>query len=608
MINNAPIRDIFKYLRLFRLYLGPKIYIVFGLTLFSALADSFGILLFLPLLEYLSENSLNEGGSINQNYGELGQFMISFVNILGFENDIWALSIIILCIFLLKAFFMYSSYALSAKYRGQFLEAIKNKSFELIGSSSYSHFIKKDVGYYTNIVNEQANNAVYSFYQTTLFFAQSVNVLFYSIIGIFLSIQIGLTVLIFGLLFVILIKGISLYIRKLSRNLAKESGKLSNLIIESLNSYKYLKSTGTFSTFEKKVSAYVKGVANNQVRSAQASAIAISIRDPIALLIIFSIIYIQVNIVGGSISSIVVSLILFYRAFNFFIGAQGSWHSVLAHIGSFELVDNEINLLKKNIDQSNFKNNKPRFCNIEFKNVNFYHSNAKNIALDSISLKIQQNKTSALVGKSGSGKTTLADLIAMLYMPTSGKIFIDGIDSNDINALYWRKQIGYVSQDSAIFNDTISNNISLWDDSMSNIDTLIRIKSAAKAAYLDDFIESLPDSYNTKVGDKGVRLSGGQKQRLFIARELYKKPLLLILDEATSALDIESERNVQRSIEELSGYMTILIIAHRITTIKNADNIYVIDRGQLIESGTYEDLLSKDSSYFSELARNKLIQ
>jgi subfamily B ATP-binding cassette protein MsbA len=166
----------------------------------------------------------------------------------------------------------------------------------------------------------------------------------------------------------------------------------------------------------------------------------------------------------------------------------------------------------------------------------------------------------------------------------------------------WRSQVGYVSQETVVFDDTVANNISLWDGEYANDSELRRrIQEAARKAHAHHFIEDLPDGYETVVGDRGVRLSGGQRQRLFVARELFKHPNLLLLDEATSALDTESERYIQQSIDDLQGEVTVVIIAHRLSTIKNVDYVYVLDEGRVIEQGSYDELRGHEASRFREM-------
>jgi len=193
------------------------------------------------------------------------------------------------------------------------------------------------------------------------------------------------------------------------------------------------------------------------------------------------------------------------------------------------------------------------------------------------------------VGKSGCGKSSLVDLLCGLYKGYKGKIIIGDTELRKLSLSSWRKTIGFVSQDTFLFNESVRENILLGKHDASEEE----IKAAARMAYSHEFIENLSKGYDTVLGDRGQKLSGGQRQRITVARALIRSPELLIFDEATSALDSESERLIQQSIEDLSECKTIIIISHRISTVKNADVIYVMDKGCIIESGTYEELMEK---------------
>jgi subfamily B ATP-binding cassette protein MsbA len=222
--------------------------------------------------------------------------------------------------------------------------------------------------------------------------------------------------------------------------------------------------------------------------------------------------------------------------------------------------------------------------------------------LKGIDINVPVDTTVALVGESGAGKSTLVDMLTLLLKPQHGEVRIDGVSHPEIDVASWRSQIGYVSQETVVFDDTIANNISLWQGEIEGNPALReRVIDAAEQAYADHFIRDLPDGYQTVVGDRGVRLSGGQRQRLFVARELFKQPNLLLLDEATSALDTESERYIQKSIDALRGEVTVVIIAHRLSTIKNVDYVYMLDEGRVIEEGTYQELRQRKESAFREM-------
>lgn len=230
---------------------------------------------------------------------------------------------------------------------------------------------------------------------------------------------------------------------------------------------------------------------------------------------------------------------------------------------------------------------------ITFDKVTFRYNDNSSLALDALSLEFPLNKTTALVGESGSGKTTIANLLARFYPVSEGKILIDNHNINDFDLASFRKQISFVSQDVVLFNDTIRANIAYGLDNIPEQEIL----QAAKSAHAWEFIENLPEGLDTIIGDKGSKLSGGQRQRIAIARAFLKNAPILIMDEATSALDNQSESMIQQALEKLRENRTVIIIAHRLSTIENADNIIVLENGQLKEQGPHAELLKQNGIY-----------
>ena len=255
--------------------------------------------------------------------------------------------------------------------------------------------------------------------------------------------------------------------------------------------------------------------------------------------------------------------------------------------------------LDEEIEKDNGENNNPIEGYIKFNDINFSYEIGSQI-LSNISFSIDKNETVAIVGKSGSGKSTIANLIPRFYNYTSGDILIDDVPISEYSLTHLRSSISIVNQSPSLFNDTIAKNIAYGDDSI-DVD---KVKESAKLSGSEEFINNLPEGYETEIGAHGVLLSGGQRQRLAIARAFYKDSPIIILDEATSSLDTESELIVQEALEKLINNRTTIVIAHRLSTIENASKIIVLDNGQIIESGTHNELIENKSVYHS-LYKNK---
>jgi len=293
---------------------------------------------------------------------------------------------------------------------------------------------------------------------------------------------------------------------------------------------------------------------------------------------------IYTSILGGAIAS-------FGTLYTQIIGALGATERILDILGQ----DSELDL-KPAIDAE--KNNLQG--DITFESVLFSYPTRKDVTvLKGIDISIKPGEKIALVGQSGSGKSTIVQLLFKFYNPDQGKIVVDGKDIRDYNVSWYRNQLAVVPQEVLLFGGTILENIAYGNPKAS----FEEIKQAARLSNSFEFIESFPDGFHTIVGERGVKLSGGQRQRIAIARAILKNPKILILDEATSSLDAESEKLVQEALEYLMEGRTSIIVAHRLSTIRNTDKIYVIENGRIAESGTHNELIKKPDGAYAQYAK-----
>ncbi|MDD5731308.1 MAG: ABC transporter ATP-binding protein [Patescibacteria group bacterium] len=275
--------------------------------------------------------------------------------------------------------------------------------------------------------------------------------------------------------------------------------------------------------------------------------------------------------------------------FSPFSSMVNKWQNMQNILISVERAENIINVKPENYTPKDAVKMNDIAGSVKFENVSFKYEKKNQDVLNDISFSVKPGEIIALVGESGVGKTTLADLISNYYQPQKGKIYIDGVENSKIDLEFLRRKIAIVPQEILLFNDTVKANIKYGCFGASDKEMLV----ASKKAFAHDFIQKFRNKYNQLVGDRGVKLSGGQKQRIAIARAILKDPRILILDEPTSALDAKSEREVVAALEELMTGRTTFIIAHRLSTVRKADRILVLDKGRVVEEGKHKDLIKK---------------
>ena len=295
---------------------------------------------------------------------------------------------------------------------------------------------------------------------------------------------------------------------------------------------------------------------------------------------------------GLNITLIVTLLFILYRLMPRITGLNAQRQSLLAGLASLKSVQQVAESTARPEIVSGEKPFTRLSRCIELQGVNFSYNETAHILKDT-SFTIEKGEMTAIIGTSGAGKTTLVDLMLRIYDPVKGRILVDGVDLRELDLASWRRSIGVVSQDVFLFNDTIAGNIAL-ERPGANMESIV---AAARQAYAHDFIQELPEEYETQVGDRGWNLSGGQRQRIALARAILKKPDILILDEATSSLDSESEQLIHRYMREIRGTCTMVVVAHRMSTIQDADKIVVLQDGKIVEEGNWDSLLAGEGVF-----------
>jgi len=582
------ISEYIHYFKVLYQFAGKNLSILMIISLVVAATDGIGITMLLPLLKAsdLGDNSFEQKSDV---FSEIFDFLgipLSFGWVLGVMG----------IIFLIKGIIKYTEVYLGAAIRSKLFTLWREKLLHFYNNLEYQFYVSKNSGHFTNVLNAQTSQASTFVMLYTQFSSKALTSIVYLVLAFFLNWQFTLMAVVAGILIIFVLKGISTETKRISRLNVRETGVLNKFLIQLLQSFKYLQATARFSYLEKSANKSINNLAGFQLRVGKLSALLQAVQEPLSIAFMIGIMLYQVGFLGKPLVPILVTLVLFYRSMNILMLAQTQWQQLMNAHGSLEMVVDEFEAVKQHQERNGTIPLQVFKKAITFQNVSFAYGDIQ--VINNVSFTIPKNTTVALVGESGSGKTTLTDLISVLLTPKQGQILFDELPADKLNIDTWRKKIGFVTQDTVVFDDSIANNITLWEGEYDqNEDIQQRVRSAAIQAHCDRFIQNLPEGYLTQIGERGIKLSGGQKQRLSIARELYKQPEILILDEATSALDSESERYIQDSIDSLKGKMTVIIIAHRLSTIKNADKIIVLDKGNVKEEGSFEELTSIDSRF-----------
>jgi ABC-type bacteriocin/lantibiotic exporter with double-glycine peptidase domain len=588
-----PIQEIFTYVRLFQKYLGNKMFLLVPLSILASVFESIGVLMFVPLIENLTGNSSSALEGINF-------YINTILTFIGLRDSISTVFILIAVSFSIKGVFIFFILKFIALLRAELLIHLKSTLYDSIIKMNYSYYLQKETGHFVNTINEQVNRTLISFTALMNFFALFFSVIIYLIIVLLVSFQFSIIVTALSVTVFFAFNKLNIMVRILSREIAGENGKLESLIINNIRLFKYIKVTCSKYLLHSDINSTISRLANAHAKTVIYAGLIRSFKEPVAAIIILIAVYVEVIYFSNPIGPIIVAIFLLYRSINAIFGMQKKFTGMLSSIGSLEMVDKEFINLEENTNSNEGVLIEPLSRSIILKNVSFSYQNSDSYQVKNINLLIKANKTLAIVGKSGSGKSSLVDIISKLNNPQNGEVYIDDIPLSTINSDSWNSQIGYVFDGLDLISGSVADNITLFNgDTSKDLKLFKKVTIACKKTLAHEFINLLPDGYETIIGDGGISLSSGQKQRLFIARELFKEPSLLILDEATNSLDSINQRAITDTIESLKGQITLVIIAHRLSTIRNADTVIVMDNGKIIEQGDYNSLRLKNGSIFN---------
>ena len=512
-------------------------------------------------------------------------------------NSLKVLCYTIIGSFLFKNIFLYIKNITLAYVQFNLITNLRVRLYAHLQRMSMSYFDKSQSGELSSIVLNDVSNMRVAF--GTSFhklFVEPINIILFVSLLLIINLKLALIAILIVPLTGAIVILIGRSIRRKSKRTAEKIARIMSIMAENLNSIRVVKSFSMEPFETKRFTGEQERYYQLIFGRAKLRLIASPITEMIGAFIGVSLLWIGGHDVLGAGSMSSEDFIRFILILFSVLGPIRNLSNVSVELQKgfasadrvFDVLDTPMSIRSKpgaiKISELNDK--------ISFNDVCFNYDGTDSV-IKNISFKIKKGTVTALVGSSGAGKSTVADLIPRFYDVVDGSVSIDGVNVKDIEIRSLRRMMGIVSQETILFNDTIGSNIKYGLQNVSEE----RMKDAAKNANALDFINEQPEGFNTVIGEKGVRLSGGQRQRIAIARGILKNPPILILDEATSSLDTESEHLVQIAIDNLMAERTVLVIAHRLATVENADNILVMDNGKIVASGTHQELLSQGGLY-----------
>ena len=588
-LRNNPIVRLLSFINnYFHTHIGT-IFLLALLSFISSITEGIGINAIIPLFSFVN----GAGGQAGDAISKMVQHVFETIHI---PYTFRFVFIMVAVLFIVKAIVLFASQYISLRTQMAYEQKKRAEVLRVTLESDWMYLSKQKLGHLEQMLVmgvEQGSKFLIRVSNILIIIA---NLAVYSFLALNISLNITALALGFGVLMFFAIKPVFRMNKVISEATMGTYKDIAHFINETIIGLKVVKASHVEEQIEKKASISFTKLRELRFRVGLLGAVSASLIQPLPLFFILGIFAFFYSTGGFNFASFAVIVYAINRVFNNFQNLQTEIINIISFMPFITSVENYV---RESKSLREFRDGTEPFHfsdRLEFKNVSFAYPDGSDVVSD-ISIMLRKGELLGLIGPSGAGKTTLVDLFLRLLVPNKGTILLDGVPAMDIQLKAWREQVGYVSQDIFLFNDTIANNIRFYSSTVSDAD----IEEAAKLANIYEFIQEQPAKFDALVGERGIKLSGGQRQRIALARVLARKPQILILDEATSALDTESEILVQKAIEGLHGKMTVLAIAHRLSTIIDSDRLIVMESGKIVEEGPPRDLLKNENSYFSKV-------
>jgi len=576
-------------------------YVIF--TVLSALFNTVNLALLAPLLKILFQEDIPTEVPVKPNYEFSIDYFTSlfdyhFITLLQEEGKLQTLYYVL--VFFLSITFLYVIFLYLS---GIVLSYIRANVIRNIRTTIYNNVTSLDIGFFTNErkgdVMSRITNDVQQIEATVVnsmkvIFREPVYIIAYLVTMLYFSVNLTVFALIYILITGVIISEIIKRLKKQSTLIQETLGRIVSMLDESLSGIRIIKAFNAVKMVNHKFSQEVDDYANTNISMSYKNEMATPVSQILgALAIAGLILYGSSRVFKGFIEAefFLTFIVIFTQLLNPSKAISKEVSSIQRGLAAGTRIFQIIDLKPTIVNVPDAEKITEFQKNIEFQNVSFAYQNER--VLKNINLTIKKGTTLALVGMSGGGKSTLADLVPRFYDPIDGQIFLDGKPLKNYEIESLRQLMGIVTQESILFNDTIFNNIAFGKPEASHEE----VEQAARIANAHQFIVQTENGYQTNIGERGTKLSGGQRQRISIARAVLKNPPILILDEATSALDSESEKLVQEALTNLMKNRTSIVIAHRLSTIQHADEILVLQDGEIVERGKHEELVRNNKIY-----------